>query len=225
MQLFIIALGVLQTISWSSDATLEAAYALQGNAYCMTAAAAFLIASFFLRCSMYIRPRLLLVMTILLFTLSGTFVLCCLSSILVCSSSELFSDHCRCNAESTVRGQNAVYISISLLVLSFFTIHYAIHRSTNTKGMVMDTIARNTMLIMFVSCASVCVIDDNIWDWKYAFAFLFTLGLTTYINTLSAFVFHSNETDNDAWQLVGLVYLQPFLFIEDSLKACLSPVG
>ena len=228
-QLLFIGLFVIYVVSWSGDTTtqvLEVASTLQSLASCIFSAIAFLVTTLIMRCTLYLRPRLLLCFSLLLHTISSTWVICCLSSILVCSTNEVFSDACLSTSPSTIRGQNAAYISVSLLVLSFFLIHFANHIISDiqaTSNRVIDTIARNSMLIIFISCGSVCIIDDVVWDWKYAFAFLFTLGITTYINTISTFVFYSNESSSiDAWQLVALVYLQPFLFIEDSMKICLT---
>jgi hypothetical protein len=90
--------------------------------------------------------------------------------------------------------------------------------------MTMDSITLNVILILFIACGSVCVIDDNTWDWKYAYVFIFTIGMTSYINGISIFIYFSNDAKKayDAWQLVAIVYLQPLLFIEEAIITCLT---
>lgn len=177
----------------------------------------FVITSILMRISMELYPRILLISALFAYTLSGSFIATHLASLLVVCTHDtcVISDY----------GKNTIYVSTPLLVIAFLFIHTLnIYQDIKTqKEAVISAIARNTMIVLFIVCTSICIIDDSAWDWDYAYAFLFTLALTTYLNGFSTFILFSKEVhDKDVWQMAALVYLQPLLFIEDSVKVCLT---
>ena len=182
----------------------------------------FVLASILLRVCIQLQPKILLILSLLCYTISGTFLVCHVACILICSGDE--GEGCTAMSPSTIRGQNAVFISVSLIFTSFFIIHILnYYTKVNVDDIVLNTIIQNSLFILFVACGSICIIDDNIWDWKYAYSFLFTLGITTYINSFSAFILVSNHNqEHDMWQTASLVFLQPLLFVEESIRICLT---
>lgn len=205
----------------------------------------FLILYILLRVCIVLEPNILRIVTFWMYTISGIFIACHLASILICSGHQHKDDDALCldSSPSVIRGQNAIYISAPLFVLSFLMVHMSncYHRYyyadislnyNDTNGIVWDAILQNALFIIFAACISVCIIDDITWDWKYAYAFLFTAGITTYINGFSTFIFMTTTTgkndthdmilQEDYWTVAALVFLQPLLFVEDTIKFCLT---
>jgi hypothetical protein len=179
----------------------------------------FIITTLFMRVFIEIYPRILLLLSLLFYTLSGSFIVAHLASLLVCAD----DDTCLDSDPDTERGRNTIYISAPLLILSFLLVH-GMNFYLGLKGAVLQAIARNTMFILFTVSCAICILDDDVWDWKYAYAFLFTLGITTYLNGVSTFILVSKEGEiiQDVWQTAALVFLQPLLFVEESVKLCLT---
>ena len=179
----------------------------------------FIITTLFMRVSIEIYPRILLILSLIFYTLSGSFIVAHLASLLVCAD----DDTCMYSDSDTMRGRNTIYLSAPLPILSFLLVH-GMNFYMGLNGAVLQAIVRNTLFILFTVSCAICIIDDDVWDWKYAYAFLFTLGITTYLNGVSTFILISKEAEiiQDVWQMTALVFLQPLLFVEESVKLCLT---
>jgi hypothetical protein len=232
-QVLFLVFSVLLTCLWTNAERVlvvaDAFYHSQG--LISWGIVAFVSTSVFLRLSLHLYPRVLLILSLLFHAVSGTVIVCHLSSLILCNNfSHLYDggggdiDGCSAASASTVRGQNAIYISVPLLLFSFVAVHLTnIRHPHATEESVTLSIIVSTVFILFVECGSVCIIDDTIWDWKYAYACLFTLGFTVYFNGVSTYILFSQRSEeSDKWQRAALVYLQPLLLMEDSVRACLS---
>jgi hypothetical protein len=156
---------------------------------------AFALACVCLRLSLH--HRRLLWLALLLYTLAGTVLVCHLAALLL----------------PDAQGRSALYISAPLLPLSFAVVH--LHRARTVR----ESVLLSAALILFVECASVCILDDRVWDWRYAYACLFTVGGAVYVNAVSTYVLLEKLSAEDAWQGAALVYLQPLLLVEDALRS------
>ena len=203
----------------------------------------FFVISFFLRLSLYLYPRILLILSLILYTLSGTVITCHLSSVIICSEASYIFDesnigeksiasestttlHCDASSPSAIRGRSAIYISTPLILFSFLFAHMnnfiSLHGLAFLEQSIIRSIIQNTVFILFIVCGCVCIIDDSVWDWKYAYTCLFTLGFTAYLNGVSTYILFSPNKGKDIWQTAALVYLQPLVLVEDSIKTCLT---
>lgn len=158
---------------------------------------------------------------LVLYTLVGTFLICHLASLVICYTDNNKEKTCLVTTPSIVQGQNAVYIATALLVPSFIFVHAYFRHGGDPMG--IRVIITNTLFILFASCSGICVVDDYVWDWKYAYTTLFALGFTTYISGFSTFVSPTKEEEAVDPLLTTLVFfLQPFLLVETALRLCLS---
>jgi hypothetical protein len=237
-QVLFLVFSILLTCLWTNaERVLVVADALYHTQGLMSwGIVAFVSTSVCLRLSLHLYPRILLILSLLFHTVAGTVIACHLSSLILCNNfshlyygegggDDIDIDGCNTASPSTVRGQNAVYISVPLLLFSFVAVHMInVHRPHNTEAQSVNvSIIVSTIFILFVECGSVCIIDDTIWDWKYAYACLFTVGFTVYLNGVSTYVlFTQRSEESDKWERAALVYLQPLLLMEDSVKACLT---
>lgn len=230
VQLFFLSLFILLcSVSFIPETSqeLEAASAFRhymGLRWMVWEVLCVFLASILMRVCLNVQPRILLILSIVLYTIVGTFVACHITSILICGTTD--GDVCALSDPSTIRGQRAIFVSTPWLTLSFIINHLMYYNPKEESMIIWRTLLQNTFMIVFSACISVCIIDDSEWDWKYAFAFLFTLGVTTYINVFSTFIrfskdFHSYE-DQDMWKLTAMIYLQPLFCLEESIKICLT---
>lgn len=166
--------------------------------------------------------RLLQIGSLVLYTISGALLICHLASLVICYSEGNAQRPCLASTPSSVEGRNAVYISTALLVPSFIFTHVINYESKSSGDLMsMRTIITNTLFILFATCSSICVIDDYVWDWKYAYTTLFTLGFTTYVSGFSTLVSFS-QSEADPVFITLFFFLQPLLLLETMLENCLT---
>jgi hypothetical protein len=190
-----------------------------------------------LRLFLNFKRTLLLLTTLILYTACGAFMVCHICSLVICDDEE----ECPVDSPIISRGRNAVYLGAILLILPLFVVYYInfIHNdillddhhewSTMVEKISLVAIISNTIVVVFVACCTVCIIDDTVWDWRYGYALLFTLAITTYISGVSSYIlfeektvgFSLEKTTRNALQTQVLIILQPLLFVEASIKLCM----
>ena len=127
------------------------------------------------------------------------------------------------------RGKLAIALGCMSLLVSFITIqfvwlHYYWQQNEGAVNtIVMRIITQSTVIVCFIFGASIVVIDDRVWEWRYAYAILFTVLISAYLNGFTAF-FHlqNNKNNASAATVCAEIILQPILFIEEWLVVVVS---
>ena len=178
-----------------------------------------------------------LIASLVMYTAAGCLILSHLVSLLICYNTDAIEirsgAECLASSESGIRGRNAVYIGAGLLVPSFIFIHLLNFRGgaqhfEKAEEMAEKAILVTTVMLIFTVCGIICIIDDSVWDWKYAYTFLFSLCISAYLSGFSTFIVFNQEgefatTSNHQYpHMAALFFLQPLLFLEASIKICLS---
>lgn len=246
-QLLFLSGSMIFTASFIADGSqeLNIAHAFQKNLTSIEAISiefgVFFSSCIFLRLLLYSKNTLLLLCSMIFYTICGAILVCHISSMIVCHENE---EQCLASSTQTFRGRNAVYLSAALLILPIFVnyyidVTYSSSPSSETmndegKNISFIAIISNSIIVIFVAICTICIIDDAVWDWRYAYAILFTLAITTYISGISSYILfedHHNKstlfllekTTRDALQIEALVILQPLLFVEASVRICMAP--
>ena len=114
--------------------------------------------------------------------------------------------------ESIQRGQVAILMACITFLVSFsFVIVQDLHGA--------QAMAQIVGLILLLSGLALVTIDDRVWDWRYAYSVLFSIISATYINYVIGTC--RSCSSGSTCHLCSLVIMQPILFIEEWLVACL----
>ena len=118
--------------------------------------------------------------------------------------------------EGLLRGRWAVYMGCFTLLLGFVIVQIQMQQMAT----VQDVILHSVSIVLFLSGVTLVAIDDRVWDMRYAYAILFAIVSSTYLNSLS-FLFISAKMGHSWLQACSLILLRPLLFAEDWLCSCL----
>jgi hypothetical protein len=111
-------------------------------------------------------------------------------------------------------GQRAVYLGCLTFLVALVWGQFALQAGEEPRAVT----TQSALLILFTSGLALVSIDDRVWDWRYAYGILFSVAGSTYLllNTEP----HVKLEDSPQ-KTCALIILQPILFVEDWLIACL----
>ena len=113
--------------------------------------------------------------------------------------------------EELRRGQMAVAIGCVSILVSFLGIQL---QSQPLPGVLLQS----TAIVLFVFGSAIVVLDDRVWEWKYAYVMLFSLAAAAYLNGLATYL---SPAGLDPLTTCAHVILQPVIFAEGWMTACL----
>jgi hypothetical protein len=144
-----------------------------------------------------------------------------------------YSEANRKNEDGLRRGQMAVCLgcAVSLLVFvivqaQLLNVSVASAAEPPLNRKVHGSAVQSAGLCLFASALCLIIIDDRIWDWRYAATVFASLILSVYLNAVCTWMLAVVETDaagaaKSAFHVTALIILQPILFAENWVLLCL----
>jgi hypothetical protein len=111
-------------------------------------------------------------------------------------------------------GQAAIYMGCAALVLSFVW-------GGRAGGSPQEMVTKSTLIILLLAGTVTVTLDNQEWDWRFAYAVLFAIVGSTYLNLVPVWVGEEEEESVLQLRKCTLIILQPLLFVEVWALECI----